>query len=204
MTGSANVSLSAFEKQLVTDAGFILTKNSIIQKVYELFGSISRGYQMNALLQNLPAEVLALPPKISRGENYEGLPYLMLDYPRCFGKEDVFTIRTFFWWGHFFSCTLQLKGKYKDLFQSAIAENMKSGMMDGLGINITEEEWIHHLNDDYVQMINSESEINLNAKNLIKISSKQSLNDWDFAEEFLLNCFNRYLMLLQLTSHTVK
>ncbi len=204
MQNSANVSLSAFEKQLVMNADFILTKNTIIQKVYQLFGEVSRGYQTNSLLQSLPEEIVVQSPKIARGENYEGLPYVMLDYPRCFGKEDVFAIRTFFWWGHFFSCTLQLKGKYKDLFQLAIAENIKSGMMDGLGINITDEEWIHHLNDDYVQMINSDSEIKLNAKTLIKISSKHSLNDWDFAEEFLLHCFNRYLELLQSTSHTVK
>jgi hypothetical protein len=204
MQNSANVSLSAFEKQLVMNADFILTKNTVIQKVYQLFGEVSRGYQTNSLLQSLPEEILVQSPKISRGENYEGLPYVMLDYPRCFGKEDVFAIRTFFWWGHFFSCTLQLKGKYKDLFQSALMQNVKTGMMDGLGINISEEEWMHHLNDDSVQMINSDSEINLNEKALIKISSKLSLNDWDLAEEFLLNCFNRYLELLQSTTNTVK
>lgn len=204
MQYSANVSLSAFEKQLVMDAEFILTKNSIIQKVYELFGNISRDYQVNSMLQHMPSEILVQPPKISRGENYEGLPYVMLDYPRCFGKEDVFAIRTFFWWGHFFSCTLQLKGKYKVLFQSALKQNMKNGLMDGLGINITDEEWIHHLNDEHIQLIKSDSEINFDARNLIKISSKLNLNEWDFAEEFLLNCFTRYLMLLQSTSNTVK
>jgi hypothetical protein len=204
MQNSANVSLSAFEKQLVMNADFILTKNVIIQKVYQLFGVLSHGYQKNSLLQSLPSEILIQSPKISRGENYEGLPYVMLDYPRCFGKEDVFAIRTFFWWGHFFSSTLQLKGKYKVLFQSALMQNMKDGMMDSLGINITEEEWIHHLNEDQVQMIMSDSEINFNEKNLIKISSKLNLNEWDFAEDFLLNCFNRYLMLLQSASNTVK
>lgn len=204
MQNSANVSLSAFEKQLVTNADFILTKNSIIKKVYELFGNISRGYQINALLQQLPAEIVVHPPKISRGENYEGLPYVMLDYPRCFGKEDVFAIRTFFWWGHFFSCTLQLKGKYKVLFQAAIIENLKSGKMDGLGINLTDEEWMHHLNEEHVQLITSIAELNIREKNLIKISSKLDLNKWDDAEDFLLNSFNRYLQLLQLTSNTVK
>jgi hypothetical protein len=204
MQNSANVSLSAFEKQLVMDAGFILTKNTIIQKVYQLFGELSHGYQKNSLLQSLPAEILIQSPKISRGENYEGLPYVMLDYPRCFGKEDVFAIRTFFWWGHFFSCTLQLKGKYKGLFQSVLMQNMKNGMMDSLGINITEEEWIHHLNDEHIQIIKSDSEINFNTKNLIKISSKLNLNEWDFAEDFLLNCFNRYLILLQSASNTVE
>ena len=41
----------------------------------------------------LPAEMLFHSPKISKGENYKGLPYVMLDYPRCFGKTDIFAIR---------------------------------------------------------------------------------------------------------------
>mgnify|MGYP006167986999 FL=1 len=35
MQDSANVSLSAFEQQLVADAEWILTKNRIIEKVYQ-------------------------------------------------------------------------------------------------------------------------------------------------------------------------
>src|SRR5262245_61567301 len=112
MQESAKVSLSAFEQQLVTDANWILTKNGIIEKVYLLFGNLSEHYKQEPLLQQLPAEAVTASPKIARGENYEGLPYVMLDYPRCFGKEDTLAIRTFFWWGHFFSITLQLKGKY--------------------------------------------------------------------------------------------
>ncbi|MBK8087192.1 MAG: hypothetical protein IPK31_04125 [Chitinophagaceae bacterium] len=95
MTGSANVSLSAFEKQLVTDASWILTKNNIIQKLFVLFGELSETWQSNTVLQQLPSAINEIPPKISKGENYEGLPYVMLDYPRCFSKEDVFAIRTF-------------------------------------------------------------------------------------------------------------
>jgi len=59
-------------------------------------------------------------PKISRGENYLGLPYLVLDYPRLFRPDAVLAIRTFFWWGHFFSSTLQLSGGYKTEFLSRL------------------------------------------------------------------------------------
>ena len=40
----ANVKLSARELDLVNDAEFILTKNNIIAKVYELFGDLSSFY----------------------------------------------------------------------------------------------------------------------------------------------------------------
>ena len=49
-------------------------------------------------------------PKIAKGENYLQLPYVLLDYPRCFDKENIFAIRTMFWWGNFFSITLHLSG----------------------------------------------------------------------------------------------
>ena len=52
--------------------------------------------------QQLPVEFFDVSPKISRGEQYLGLPYVMLDYPRIFSKENVFAIRTFFWWGNYF------------------------------------------------------------------------------------------------------
>src|SRR5688572_20484305 len=105
-----NVKLSKEELGMVTDAGLILTKNRIIQKVYDLFGEVSMVYQQQH--DRFPVEVVAVSPKISRGENYRGLPWVMLDYPRRFSQADVFAIRSFFWWGGFFSFTLQLKGSY--------------------------------------------------------------------------------------------
>ena len=112
------IHLSADELQLVQNAQLLLTKNTIIEKVYALFGELASELQQSSIYatRNLPAELLTLGPKISRGEKYKGLPYVMLDYPRCFGKEDIFAVRTFFWWGNFFSVTLHLKGKYQQLF----------------------------------------------------------------------------------------
>ena len=82
MQEKAKVSLSAFEYQLVTDESFILTKNTIIQKVYTLFGNLSDDY--HALLLRIPDSP---SPKISKGENYKGLPYVMLDHPRIFSQD---------------------------------------------------------------------------------------------------------------------
>ena len=86
----AKIQLSAEELSLVQNAGWLLTKNTIIEKVYALFGdiahlSLSRFSGMRDNLNANPAillsEVLIPSPKISRGENYGGLPWVMLDYP---------------------------------------------------------------------------------------------------------------------------
>src|SRR5262245_51174126 len=111
----AKIQLSADELSLVQNAAWLLTKNNIIDKVFELFGEVATG--AGELLKEaadwLPKETFVQSPKISKGEKYLGLPYVMLDYPRMFSREDVFAIRTFFWWGNFFSVTLHIKGKYK-------------------------------------------------------------------------------------------
>ena len=108
----ANVRLSVEELRLVTDPAWILTKNSIIRKVVEMFGELSGEWR------GLVTAVTE--PKISKGEQHKGLPWVMLDYPRLFGKEDVLAIRTMFWWGHCFSVTLHLKGKYLRLYLPVI------------------------------------------------------------------------------------
>ena len=196
MQESAKVSLSAFEQQLVTDANWILTKNRIIEKVFLLFGNLSEHYKQEPLLQQLPPEVLSLSPKIARGENYEGLPYVMLDYPRCFGKKDCFAIRTFFWWGNFFSITLQLKGKYFDLYADTIQINMKRPGYDDFWINVNDEEWQHHFRNDNMMRI-TEQQQNISDKKILKLAVQCKLEEWDNAETKLSSSFQRLLELLQ-------
>ncbi|HEX6916286.1 MAG TPA: hypothetical protein VF145_13645, partial [Chitinophagaceae bacterium] len=112
----ANVKLSKEELDLVTNAGFILTKNRIIGKVYDMFGLLSETFRQQAA--GFPDEMSRAQAKISKGENYLGLPWVMMDYPRLFSKTDVFAVRCFFWWGNFFSITLQLSGKYLGQYAS--------------------------------------------------------------------------------------
>jgi hypothetical protein len=196
MQESAKVSLSAFEQQLVTDASWILTKNRIIEKVYLLFGNLSEQYRQEPLLQQLPAETLLASPKIAKGENYEGLPYVMLDYPRCFGKEDTLAIRTFFWWGNFFSITLQLKGKYLEQYAAIIQQNKNNLVDEVLWINTGDEEWAHHFRSNNMMRI-AEHQQNIFEKKLVKLAVQCKLEDWDNAETKLIASFQQLLQLLQ-------
>ncbi len=112
----ANVKLSKNELLLVENAEVILTKNRIIKKVSELFGLLSSDYR-NIIITSggyLPSEVVAVPPKIYKGEQYLMLPYVMLDYPRYFSKNGFFAIRTLFWWGNFMSVNVLISGIYRD------------------------------------------------------------------------------------------
>ena len=131
----AKVQFTADEMRLVSDPAWILTKNSIIRKVVEVFGELSGEWRGMLVWDG--------DPKISRGEQYKGLPWVMLDYPRVFGKEDVLAVRTMFWWGHYFSVTLHLKGSYLRSYLPVIMSNR--GLLEAAGFwpGTSEDEWEH-------------------------------------------------------------
>src|ERR1700733_538931 len=122
----SKIQLSEEEMQLVSNSEWILTKHRVIEKVYQLFGNLSTKMQLylQGNGQLLAPEILQLPAKISKGEHYEAMPYVVLDYPRLFSKENVFAIRTFFWWGNYFSITLHLKGKFHQQWYKKISKGI--------------------------------------------------------------------------------
>ncbi len=84
----AKIQLSEDELCMALNEELILTKNRIIQKAYQLFGLLAENYRQYSgdIFFFLPA---IQQPKIARGENYNGLPYVMLDYPRHFTHADI-------------------------------------------------------------------------------------------------------------------
>lgn len=177
----ANVKLSKDELELVTNAELILTKNRIIQKVYELFGELSIAYR--ELSKDLDEDLLHIHPKISKGENYLGLPWVMLDYPRNFSRDDVFAIRSFFWWGKHFSITLQLQGKHQQQFASSLQQHISKGWC----ICIGSDAWQHHFEMDNYRLFNEAD--NLSAFPYIKLAKKIPLHEWDNVFDFFTSNF---------------
>lgn len=153
----ANVKFSDEELALMSNAGFILTKNSITSKVYELLGELSA--RLSGLLKDstLPVEVVTVPPKISKGENYAGLPYVILDHPRFFSREDVLAIRTMFWWGNYFLVTLHLKGVYARQYAGRVTDGYDRLSKNGFYSMTGKDEWQHHINEGFSIPVSSMS-----------------------------------------------
>jgi hypothetical protein len=118
----AKIRLSPKEAELVSNADWILTEH-VLQKIKQLLLMLQSVTRLIAPLNSLMEEVLKSSPKISRGENYKG-PMACFDYPRYFNKDDVFAIRTLFWWGNF-SITLHLSG-YKMKYETKIIDSFES------------------------------------------------------------------------------
>jgi hypothetical protein len=194
--------LSAKELELVCNTDWILTKHALIQKVYGLFGEVQQANEklLSENKDQFPPEVFINSPKISKGENYKLLPYVMLDYPRYFSKDDAIAIRTFFWWGNFFSVSLQLSGSFKTNAAETLHQNFEWLQQKEYWICVNDEPWQHHFNDDnfvLLQTINREQFwAILQRKSFVKLSKKMPLQQWQDAPVFIMKTFEELAGLI--------
>lgn len=176
----------------MTDPQVILTKNSVMEKVVALMAGLSEGYRP---VWEAATELGPASPKISRGENYGGLPWVMLDFPRYFGREDVFAIRTMFWWGNAFSVTLHLKGRYRERFLPGLEKNWVILANAGFHVGISDDEWRHeHAPDNYEAMRAAASL--KRTRDFLKLSSAVGLHRWEDAPEELMSRFKTLISVL--------
>lgn len=193
----SNVHLSPAEMDLFSNAQIILTKNTIISKTILLLEEL----QLQMLAQNKSnSEIFDIPPKITRGENYLGLPYVILDYPRKYQGKDLFFIRSMFWWGNFYSSTLHLAGSYKQKSYDNLKQEYHKLAAHNYYIGINSDPWLHQFEESNFQLINSLKEETYNdylgRHDHIKIATHWPLKDWSKAPIRLLKSWKFLLDLV--------
>ena len=187
MSDQTKIQLSQVEMELLNNSEWILTKNKIVKKAQRLFEEVQQNIvdYVNAEPGIFPREVLDSSAKISRGENYLGLPWLMLDYPRHFKKENIFAVRTMFWWANFFSTTLHLSGIYAKQYGHTIINKYENLVKSEFFVCVHEEQWHHHLQkENYVRVKElSKEDFSRRITNttFIKIACRVSLAEWNTA-----------------------
>jgi hypothetical protein len=198
---SAKLRLSAEEMDLISRADWILTKNRLMEKLGGLFATIQE--EQLRLLQKqsnpFPVEVIASSGKITRGENYEGLPWMVLDQPRYFTKDHQMAIRCLFWWGNGFSITLQLMGRYRQQYAAKILKARDSFIDHSWSICTSRDPWQHHHRDDYYSPISQLPEDEwiryVHEHPFLKLAKFIPVQQWDDAPDILLR---QYQLLMQL------
>jgi hypothetical protein len=200
---TAKVTLSPKELELVNNADWILTKNLIIEKVYQLFGVVGSHFQSD--FSKYPAfhnsAIFSTLPKIAKGEQYLQLPYVMLDYPRLFTESDIFAIRSFFWWGNHCSIHLVLKGAWLAQYGHSIdnyfqlygkyADETRDWFI-GVGL----DPWQHHFNkDNYIRMADWNG-YSVTKLPFLKLAKKIPLFEWEDIDSFMIRNFNKMLAMM--------
>jgi hypothetical protein len=213
MKTRANLQLSAEESSLMMDTRWILTKNSVMGKVVGMMAGLSDAYREIWAGADPGAGggggVSLGDPKISRGENYRGLPWVMLDYPRVFGREDVLAIRTMFWWGHAFSVTLHLKGKYQERWMPVIARRRAQLIGANFFVGVGPDEWRHEVvPENYLPMGDvepggvGEPSGTGAGPSFLKLTATVGLDRWAEAHEELLRLYTLLVgVLCEPTGH---
>jgi len=179
----AKVQFSDTDIALMNNANIILTKNALQQKIVVLLQT-AQGQMLNA---PVATSFTTLPPKISKGENYRGLPYTVLDYPRSFHGNNILLFRTMFWWGNFFSTTLQVSGSFKTNWLQQLEGAYSELGEAGFHVGTNADAWQHHFNvDNYVPVntLSHESFVHT-CRNFehLKIAKKWSLENLNHTED---------------------
>lgn len=197
-----NFLLTQEERQLVLDAGWIYRKNSVILKVMELFGQLQAQLAEHSLTRTFafPEGCLQRGGKISRGERYKELPWVMLDYPRYFTQEDMFAFRTMFWWGHYFSCTLHLAGRIKVQHSPALQEGYVHLAAGGFYAYLPEDPWEHDFENGNYKAVETfapqEWEEFVQQRAFIKLARPFALKIWEKVIPEAVKCYATLLTVI--------
>lgn len=198
-----NLHLSQKETELILDTDWILTKHRITKKIFEMFDGISLELKKEVDKKSylFPDNIQYQSGKISKGENYRLLPYLILDYPSFFWKNNFLAFRTMFWWGNFFSVTLQLSGEHQNKFIKPDVTTYNFLLEHTYYITTGEDEWQHHFElSNYTpasQFDFIEFE-NLCKRPFFKIAKYVDLTQWKTAPDFIITTFKELLALMEI------
>ena len=140
------------EKELnyLLNSDFLLAKQQIIQKLVTLFAETEEQLKepVTSHQDIYPDNALALAGKIGKGDNYQGLPYIVLDYPRYFSDSSIFLFRTMYWWSDRFSFTLFLKGNDLFHYRESLINNLEPLISTQPWIGVNASPWEYHYSPD--------------------------------------------------------
>lgn len=189
-------------KQLayLKDQDFLKSKQVISEKITsELSGveerlkEIIRGSDFD-----YPNGTFTKSGKISKGENYKGLPFFILDYPRLFLHEDMFNYRVMIWWGNEISCSLLLLGRSYEKYRKTLSNN-KTALNDFF-FCVNESPWEYHFErSNFVpisEMDDSSFQNSLNQRAFIKFAIKYPLEKLDELKSLSCETYKKFLTLL--------
>jgi hypothetical protein len=129
-----------------------------------------------------------------------GLPYVILDFPRLSDPDEFVFIRIMFWWGHFFSSTLQVGGNRKEGVCKHAASKLDLLQSSDYYLCVNSDPWAHHFEaTNYSKLSEMDKEIfleNASRSDYIKIAAKWPLSEWHFAADEL---FESWKFLLQIS-----
>lgn len=194
------IELNTQEIDYLQDRDFLLSKRRITDKLIALLEEVRANLrkEFQAAPLDLEEAMDVKIGKISKGENYRGLPYLVLDFPKLMEQEQILALRTMFWWGHTFSCTLHVQGDIWEKYKENVFA--QSHLLEGQAVYVCvhENPWEYHFGSDNYRLweeLVDEKEILLQ-KYFLKLSRQCPLDSYPALSHFVLETWRLYHRLL--------
>ena len=189
---NSSFKLTNKEFELILDKKYPLLKKNAIDKIQHHLHGIGEELSLNILITNL---LHSNSYKISKGENYMHLPYLVLDLPKIEGNNFPILCRTMFWWGKYFSLNVLIR---KDAYDMATFEKkLRNNNPPGIYILLNDKLWQQDLDsNDYKKITDWSEKINIKGAYL-KLSIKHSIADMETLSEKATYYYSLILSCLQ-------
>jgi hypothetical protein len=201
-----NYDLLPEELDLLSNAKHYRIRAGLAAKVMNMLGACAEaGLEFYSSQSGiLPSEATALAPKISRGENYLGFPWMVLDYPRYFKGKDAIAVRSLCWWGNSLSIALLVSGVYAHQFHPIIKTRISTiPIPDELLICVHKDPWQHHFGpENYIRPQRTDEwsafmDESIRRNDFIKLCCRFSFSQWNQFPTFFLQTQQFYLSLLK-------
>jgi hypothetical protein len=150
---------SEAEFQAIQNQSFFKVKATALEKIEQQFAEIVNEME---IIYSQHATSISFAPKkvfskISRGENLNQLPFLILDFPKQFSKSEVFSFRLLFWWGKGFTLFLHLKNDKLESIVEKVLNNADQLLELNTLFSTQGDEWNHDVASENYQTLTSVS-----------------------------------------------
>lgn len=143
------------ELELIKSEAFFKTRKKIFDNICIQFQEINKNIeelksQYDALFKQYQSP---LNGKISKGENYDGCPYMVLDNPRIYLPNNILACRTMFMWGKYFVATFIFKQPEATKHLNLIVNFVNKHVSENDYLMTGNAMWQHHITDDNYKLL---------------------------------------------------
>ncbi len=197
-----HIAFTPKELTALQNKDFFYLKRSATDKIIALFGQIAES--IKALPEHrdflFPEGTDASTGKISRGENYRQLPYIVLDLPRLFSPTSIFAFRVMYLWGHEFSFSLLLSGEALQTYLPQISAKFEYLQDHHLFVCMADTLWQHEFtHENYVSLFQTNKSAfleQIGTHGFCKLSVPLQVEDWEIADVQALSTYQLFLEMM--------
>jgi len=190
---NSSFKLTNKEFELILGTEYPLLKKNAIEKIQAHLHELGEQLIKNQLITRpLPTTSY----KISKGENYLNLPYLVLDLPKIDGNHFPILCRTLFWWGKYFSFNVFIRKDAYDMV--SFEKKIKSQSMKGIHVLQSDKIWQQDLDTEDYNQVSKWPENIITEGPYLKLSIKHPIEEIDTLFEkatyyygLILSCLNQ-------------